>query len=54
MDPDTDDNQLVYEVTAEPEHGFLESKVKPGNPVSTFTQGTMADFLLYDLLQFIF
>uniref|UniRef100_A0A3Q1CIX6 VWFC domain-containing protein n=1 Tax=Amphiprion ocellaris TaxID=80972 RepID=A0A3Q1CIX6_AMPOC len=38
MDPDTDDAQLVYEITTEPKHGFLESKVKPGNPVSTFTQ----------------
>lgn len=40
MDPDTDDGQLVYEITTEPKHGFLESKLKPGNPVSTFTQGT--------------
>lgn len=40
MDPDTDDEQLVYEITAEPKHGFLESKQKPGNPVTTFTQGT--------------
>lgn len=39
MDPDTDDEQLVYEITAEPKHGFLESKQKPGNPVTTFTQG---------------
>ncbi|XP_071779938.2 extracellular matrix organizing protein FRAS1 [Centroberyx gerrardi] len=38
VDPDTDDGQLVYEVTAEPKHGFLESKLKPGNPVTTFTQ----------------
>lgn len=40
MDPDTDDEQLVYEITAEPKHGFLESKQKPGDPVTTFTQGT--------------
>ncbi|KAM4616687.1 extracellular matrix organizing protein FRAS1 [Polymixia lowei] len=38
MDPDTDDGQLVYEVTTGPKHGFLESKIKPGNPVTTFTQ----------------
>ncbi|XP_072289092.1 extracellular matrix organizing protein FRAS1, partial [Eucyclogobius newberryi] len=38
MDPDTEDDQLVYDVTAEPKHGFLESKLKPGNPISTFTQ----------------
>ncbi|XP_071256392.1 extracellular matrix organizing protein FRAS1-like [Salvelinus alpinus] len=38
MDPDTDDGQLVYEVTAEPKHGYLESKLKPGTPITTFTQ----------------
>lgn len=38
MDPDTDDGQLVYEITAEPKHGFLESKQKPGSAVTTFTQ----------------
>ncbi|KAG7214448.1 hypothetical protein INR49_026879 [Caranx melampygus] len=38
MDPDTDDGQLVYEVTTEPKHGFLENKLKPGNPITTFTQ----------------
>lgn len=42
MDPDTDDGQLVYEITTEPKHGFLESKLKPGNPITTFTQGTEA------------
>lgn len=40
VDPDTDDEQLIYEVTTAPRHGFLESKLKPGNPVTTFTQGT--------------
>lgn len=40
VDPDTDDGQLVYEITSEPKHGFLESKLKPGTPISTFTQGT--------------
>lgn len=39
MDPDTEDGQLVYEITTEPKHGFLESKLKPGNPITTFTQG---------------
>lgn len=43
MDPDTDDGQLVYEITTEPKHGFLESKLKPGNPISTFTQGTESE-----------
>uniref|UniRef100_A0A673XCS3 Fraser extracellular matrix complex subunit 1 n=1 Tax=Salmo trutta TaxID=8032 RepID=A0A673XCS3_SALTR len=36
--PHTDDGQLVYEVTAEPKHGFLESKLKPGAPITSFTQ----------------
>ncbi|XP_061586644.1 extracellular matrix protein FRAS1 isoform X2 [Cololabis saira] len=38
VDPDTDDGQLVYEVTAAPKHGFLESKLKPAGPITTFTQ----------------
>ncbi|XP_034027090.1 extracellular matrix protein FRAS1 [Thalassophryne amazonica] len=38
VDPDTDDGQLVYEITAEPKHGVLESKLKPGSPVTAFTQ----------------
>ncbi|KAG7271527.1 hypothetical protein CRUP_007516 [Coryphaenoides rupestris] len=38
LDPDTEDSQLVYEVTTGPKHGFLESKLKPGNPITTFTQ----------------
>ncbi|KAM8864960.1 extracellular matrix organizing protein FRAS1 isoform 2-T3 [Synchiropus picturatus] len=38
VDPDTDDGQLVYEVTTEPKLGFLESKLKPGTRISTFTQ----------------
>nr|XP_014352206.1 PREDICTED: extracellular matrix protein FRAS1-like [Latimeria chalumnae] len=38
MDPDTDDKQLVYEITTEPKHGYLESKLKPGTSVHMFTQ----------------
>ncbi|CAJ1069789.1 extracellular matrix protein FRAS1 [Xyrichtys novacula] len=38
VDPDTDDNQLIYEVTTEPKQGYLESKLSPGSPISTFTQ----------------
>ncbi|XP_066568203.1 extracellular matrix organizing protein FRAS1 isoform X2 [Amia ocellicauda] len=38
MDPDTEDGQLVYEITAEPKHGYLETKLKLGVPVTTFTQ----------------
>lgn len=40
MDPDTEDKQLVYEITATPKHGYLETKLKPGGPITTFTQGT--------------
>ncbi|MGH0181185.1 UNVERIFIED_CONTAM: hypothetical protein FKN15_006840 [Acipenser sinensis] len=38
MDPDTEDKQLVYEITATPKHGYLETKLKPGAPITTFTQ----------------
>uniref|UniRef100_A0ABM5GKG1 Extracellular matrix organizing protein FRAS1 n=1 Tax=Pogona vitticeps TaxID=103695 RepID=A0ABM5GKG1_9SAUR len=38
MDPDTDDKHLVYEVTSGPEHGYVEKKLQPGIPVTTFTQ----------------
>uniref|UniRef100_A0AAY4BT87 VWFC domain-containing protein n=1 Tax=Denticeps clupeoides TaxID=299321 RepID=A0AAY4BT87_9TELE len=37
-DPDTDDGQLIYEITTKPRHGFLESKLKPGTPIITFVQ----------------
>ncbi|KAM8939375.1 extracellular matrix organizing protein FRAS1 [Pelodytes ibericus] len=38
MDPDTDDNQLVYELSSGPNHGHLENKLKPGISVTAFTQ----------------
>ncbi|XP_034152338.1 extracellular matrix protein FRAS1 isoform X3 [Esox lucius] len=38
VDPDTDDGQLIYEVTSEPQHGFLETKLTPGQPIVSFTQ----------------
>uniref|UniRef100_A0A8C4Z636 Fraser extracellular matrix complex subunit 1 n=1 Tax=Gadus morhua TaxID=8049 RepID=A0A8C4Z636_GADMO len=38
LDPDTEDGQLVYEVTTGPKHGFLENKLKPGNPITSFNQ----------------
>ncbi|KAM9823010.1 extracellular matrix organizing protein FRAS1 [Syngnathus typhle] len=38
VDPDTEDEQLVYEVTVEPKHGLLESIAAPGARVSSFTQ----------------
>lgn len=41
MDPDTEDEQLVYEVTVEPKHGFLETKLNPGSPITSFTQGAI-------------
>lgn len=39
MDPDTEDNQLIYEITAGPKHGSVEKKLQPGVAVTTFTQG---------------
>ncbi|XP_065453534.1 extracellular matrix organizing protein FRAS1 isoform X1 [Chrysemys picta bellii] len=38
MDPDTGDKQLIYEITTGPRHGHVESKLKPGTAVTTFTQ----------------
>ncbi|KAI4585533.1 hypothetical protein MJG53_005767 [Ovis ammon polii x Ovis aries] len=38
MDPDTEDLQLVYEITTGPKHGHVESKLQPGRAVATFTQ----------------
>ncbi|XP_074849859.1 extracellular matrix organizing protein FRAS1 isoform X2 [Carettochelys insculpta] len=38
MDPDTEDKQLIYEITGEPKHGHVESKLKPGTAVTMFTQ----------------
>lgn len=39
MDPDTEDLQLVYEITAGPKHGYVESRLQPGRTTVTFTQG---------------
>ena len=39
MDRDTEDRILIYEVTDGPKHGSLETKLSPGTPVTTFTQG---------------
>ncbi|XP_012660764.1 extracellular matrix protein FRAS1 [Otolemur garnettii] len=38
MDPDTEDAQLVYEITTGPKHGHLENKLQPGTAAATFTQ----------------
>ncbi|KAJ8404524.1 hypothetical protein AAFF_G00337910 [Aldrovandia affinis] len=46
IDLDTDDGQLVYEVTVGPEHGFLESILRPGIPISTFTQADINQGLI--------
>ncbi|XP_041644401.1 extracellular matrix protein FRAS1 [Cheilinus undulatus] len=51
MDPDTDDGQLVYDITTPPKHGYLESKMKPGNPVTTFTQADVNLGLIRYVLQ---
>ncbi|XP_057358347.1 extracellular matrix organizing protein FRAS1 isoform X1 [Manis pentadactyla] len=37
-DPDTADLQLIYEITEGPKHGYVESKLQPGQPAVTFTQ----------------
>ncbi|NXS55143.1 FRAS1 protein, partial [Brachypteracias leptosomus] len=37
-DPDTDDKQLVYEITTGPRNGYVENKLEPGAAVTTFTQ----------------
>ncbi|XP_053831515.1 extracellular matrix organizing protein FRAS1 [Vidua macroura] len=37
-DPDTDDKQLIYEITTAPRNGHVENKLKPGTTVTTFTQ----------------
>ena len=39
MDPDTEDLQLVYEITRGPQHGHVEHKLQPGRVAVTFTQG---------------
>ncbi len=44
IDPDTDDGQLTYEITTEAKHGFLESKLNPGKPITSFTQGITDTF----------
>ncbi|XP_058403319.1 extracellular matrix organizing protein FRAS1 isoform X7 [Diceros bicornis minor] len=38
MDPDTEDPQLVYEITTGPKHGYVENKLQPGRAAATFTQ----------------
>uniref|UniRef100_K7G756 Fraser extracellular matrix complex subunit 1 n=1 Tax=Pelodiscus sinensis TaxID=13735 RepID=K7G756_PELSI len=38
MDPDTEDKQLIYEITTRPKHGHVENKLKPGTAVTMFTQ----------------
>ncbi|OXB58880.1 hypothetical protein ASZ78_012724 [Callipepla squamata] len=37
-DPDTDDKQLIYEITNGPRNGYVENKLKPGKAVTTFSQ----------------
>jgi len=38
-DPDTDDKQLIYEITDGPRNGYVENKLKPGTTVTMFSQG---------------
>ncbi|XP_053260348.1 extracellular matrix organizing protein FRAS1 [Podarcis raffonei] len=52
MDPDTEDKQLIYEITAGPEHGYVEKKLQPGVSVTTFTQEEvnlgLIEYVLYE------
>ncbi|XP_038615096.1 LOW QUALITY PROTEIN: extracellular matrix protein FRAS1 [Tachyglossus aculeatus] len=38
VDPDTEDQKLVYEITSSPRHGSLRHGLQPGAAVTTFTQ----------------
>ncbi|XP_045849209.1 extracellular matrix organizing protein FRAS1 isoform X2 [Meles meles] len=38
MDPDTEDQHLIYEITAGPKHGYVENKLQPERAAVTFTQ----------------
>ncbi|XP_063314780.1 extracellular matrix organizing protein FRAS1 [Pelobates fuscus] len=38
IDPDTEDKQLIYEISSGPVHGQIEHKLKAGISVTTFTQ----------------
>ncbi|XP_060542993.1 extracellular matrix organizing protein FRAS1 [Pantherophis guttatus] len=38
MDPDTEDNLLIYEITTGTKYGYVEKKLQPGTMVTTFTQ----------------
>ncbi|KAJ7411871.1 hypothetical protein BTVI_48371 [Pitangus sulphuratus] len=46
-DPDTDDKQLIYEITAGPRNGHVEHKLKPGTAVTTFTQEDVNQGLIW-------
>ncbi|XP_059502133.1 extracellular matrix protein FRAS1 isoform X2 [Stegostoma tigrinum] len=56
IDPDTEDKQLIYEITTEPKHGHLENKLRPGIPLKSFTQedinlGLICYILNEDMIQ---
>ncbi|KAJ7419121.1 hypothetical protein WISP_55751 [Willisornis vidua] len=46
-DPDTDDKQLIYEITTGPRNGHVENKLKPGTAVTTFTQEDVNQGLIW-------
>lgn len=48
-DPDTDDKQLIYEITTAPRNGYVENKLKPGTAVTTFTQGMEVGLRIFTL-----
>ncbi|OCT97312.1 hypothetical protein XELAEV_18009537mg [Xenopus laevis] len=38
MDPDTENKNLIYEISSGPSHGHLQNKLKPGAQLTSFTQ----------------
>uniref|UniRef100_A0A803XZT8 Calx-beta domain-containing protein n=1 Tax=Meleagris gallopavo TaxID=9103 RepID=A0A803XZT8_MELGA len=49
-DPDTDDKQLIYEITNDPRNGYVENKLKPGTTVTTFSQEDVNQGLIWYVL----
>jgi len=38
-DPDTEPNRIIYTVTSDPRHGYLESTRREGQEIKSFSQG---------------
>lgn len=39
QDPDTGADMIIYTVTSEPRHGYLENILEMGRKITSFTQG---------------